>query len=401
MSMRSRRGVLIFLIALALTGVCVWWFGFHSSASPIARHSNLKTPAGSKAASAKTPIRLIASGDELPHGALTQAAKTDKGYDYSPFFKTIKPYFQSADLRFCNQETVTAGEQYGISGYPAFNVSKDFARNLSSVGCNLISLANNHMNDKGRAGINETLGVWQELKPYAYAGVNQSAEEQQKVRYFEYRGVKFAFVAYTEISNTDNFQPFELNMLSESLVTSQLTEARKQADVVLVSVHWGTEYSDGINSGQDTWSNRFAALGADVVIGTGPHVLEPVKLLPRAGGGETIVWYSLGNMLSAQLDTPSLIGGFAVVDIDPSTKKAQLTGFVPTYMHYEWTPEEKAREDLLARHNLQIYPLDKAAEPLKKSQNNTTVEAQTERVQKLLNTYTKVPILTSDQYLRS
>jgi poly-gamma-glutamate synthesis protein (capsule biosynthesis protein) len=344
-------------------------------------------------------IRLVASGDELPHSAITQAAKTSSGYDYTPFYKTIKPVFDAADLRFCNQETVSAGEQYGISGYPSFNVSKDFARNLSSVGCNVVSLANNHLNDKGQAGINETLSVWESIKPLAYAGVNRNAEEQRKVRYFTHEGVKFAFVAYTGVSNSSPAAPYALNMLTDQLVTQQLTEARTQADVVMVSVHWGTEYSDGIDAAQTTWSNKFANLGADIVFGTGPHVLEPVKKLPKQGGGETLVWYSFGNLLSAQLDVPSLIGGFGVMDIDKTTKQVKLVGFLPTYMHYEWTAEQKAKEDLLSRKNFQIYPLDKATEALAKSQNNTTVEAQTSRVKALLNKHTEVPILTIDQYL--
>jgi poly-gamma-glutamate synthesis protein (capsule biosynthesis protein) len=188
-------------------------------------------------------------------------------------------------------------------------------------------------------------------------------------------------------------------MLTDQLVTQQLTEARTQADVVMVSVHWGTEYSDGIDAAQTTWSNKFANLGADIVFGTGPHVLEPVKKLPKQGGGETLVWYSFGNLLSAQLDVPSLIGGFGVMDIDKTTKQVKLVGFLPTYMHYEWTAEQKAKEDLLSRKNFQIYPLDKATEALAKSQNNTTVEAQTSRVKALLNKHTEVPILTIDQYL--
>lgn len=405
---RSKRPLLIVVIILLVLGACGAgaWVLFaqkdrtaNSGAATTSSETASKTTPNSTQPAAKTSIRLIASGDELPHSALSAAAKTGNGYDYTPFYTRIKPYFQAADLRFCNQETVTAGEQYGISGYPTFNVSKDFARNLSSVGCNVINLANNHTNDKGQAGINETLSVWEEIKPLAYAGINRSSDEQKKVRYFTLEGVKFAFVAYTNVSNTHDFATYALNMVSDDLVTTQLTEARKNADIVLVSVHWGTEYSDGIDSDQTKWSQKFANLGADVVLGTGPHVLEPVKYLPKQGGGQTLVWYSFGNMLSAQLDVPSLIGGFGVMDIDKTTKQVKLVGFLPTYMHYEWTPQQKAKEDLLARHSFQIYPLDKAADALKKSQNNTTVQAQTERVKALLNQFTSVPILTSEQYL--
>jgi poly-gamma-glutamate capsule biosynthesis protein CapA/YwtB (metallophosphatase superfamily) len=398
----SKRPVVFAVIAilvLAALGAGAWWFkGRNKTPGATQSVSQQSTTPQAQQAGA-THLRLIASGDELPHSAISQAAKTSSGYDYTPFYDTIKPVFTRADVRFCNQETVSAGEEYGISGYPTFNVSKQFARDLNTVGCNLINVANNHINDKGQAGINETLSVWDEIKPLAIAGANRNADEQKKVRYFTQHGIKFAFVAYSEITNTTLPNAYSLNMLNDALVTQQLTEARSQADIVLVSVHWGTEYSEGINSAQDTWSNKFAALGADVVMGTGPHVLEPVKKLPRAGGGETLVWYSLGNMLSAQLDVPSLIGGFAVMDINLNTKKIDTIGFMPTYMHYEWTAEQKAKEDLLARHNFQIYALDKAADALKKSQNDTTVEAQAKRVTQLLNTYTSVPIMTVDQYL--
>jgi poly-gamma-glutamate capsule biosynthesis protein CapA/YwtB (metallophosphatase superfamily) len=401
-SPRSKKPVVFALIGIllfaAIGGAGWWWFKGRTTNAPqqTTNAPAVAEPTPQAQQAAATHLRFIASGDELPHSAISQAAKTDGGYDYTPFFNAVKPHFTRADVRFCNQETVSAGEQYGITGYPSFNVSKQFARDLSAVGCNVISLANNHLNDKGQAGINETLSVWDELKPLAYAGANRSSEEQRKVRYFTSKGIKFAFVAYTEVSNAAPANAYSLNMLKDSLVTEQLTEARAQADIVLVSVHWGTEYSDAINSAQSNWANKFAGLGADIVIGTGPHVLEPMKKLPRAGGGETIVWYSLGNLLSAQLDVPSLIGGFAVMDINLATKKIDTIGFLPTYMHYEWTPAQKAKEDLLARRNFQIYPLDQAADALKKSQNNTTVEAQTERVKNLLN----VPILSSQEYLR-
>lgn len=335
----------------------------------------------------------------LAHDSINaQAKRSDGSYDYRPFFSEVEPFFQKADIRFCNQEVVTAGQALGISGYPTFNAPTEFAKDLSKVGCNLISLANNHLNDKGQAGIDKTLSVWDELKPLAVAGANRTSEEQAKVRYFTVQDVKFAFVAYAEYSNNRNYTAHGVNILNDGLVRSQLTEARSKADIVLVSAHWGTEYSPRPNAFQEQWAAKFAEYGADVVIGTGPHVLQPFKKLPRAGGGETYVWYSLGNLLSTQLDVESLIGGLAVMDIDPASKKLLQPSFLPTYMHYEWTPQEKAREDLLARKNLKLYPLDLAAEPLKRSQNNTTVETQTRRVTELLNSMAEVKILKSSEY---
>jgi len=365
--------------------------GAQPSGQPAAKPVKSSSQAPKPAAKPE-PITIVASGDMLPHSAISHAAKTAGGYDYLQFLKPLQKDYQAADVRFCNQETVSAGEAFGISGYPTFNVSQQFARDLSGLGCNVINLANNHMNDKGQGGINATLDIWDELKPLAHAGANRNPAAQQAVKYFSVRGVKFAFVSYTEVSNTRNFEPFALNMLREDLVRAQLTEANNQADIVLVGVHWGTEYSAGVDSAQTRWSTLFANLGADAVIGTGPHVLEPVKRLPKAGGGETVVWYSLGNLLSAQLEVQSLIGGIARMEVDPTSKAISNISFKPTYMHYEWTADQKARENLLARRNFSVVPLSVAAVLLAKSQNNTTVQAQTGRVKDLLNTYTSVPI---------
>ncbi len=341
-------------------------------------------------------LRIIAGGDMLPHDSINQQAKTADGYDYKPFFGEVEKYFKAADVRFCNQEAPSAGGS--VRGYPAFNAPEQFARDLSSVGCNVISLANNHSNDIGQTGIDKTVRLWEEIKPLAHAGSNRTAEEQQQVKYFESKGVKFAFVAYAEYSNNRDVTSYGLNLLSENLVASQLKEAHSKADIVLVSVHWGTEYSPAANAMQEQWANTFAAHGADIVMGHGPHVLQPVKKLLKAGGGETIVWFSLGNLLSTQLDTGSLIGGLAVMDINTSSKEITEVAFLPMYMHYEWTADEMAREDLLKRRNIKLYALDASTDALARSQNNTSVEAQTKRVTDLLNQFTSVKILKSSEY---
>lgn len=398
----QRRRAIVGLIVIIAASVSVWWFVLRpDNASAPAASSAADTVESSEHTADQTKLRLIASGDELPHETVTLRAKTADGYDYKPFFGELGFVFDKADVSFCNQEALSSGEAFGISGYPAFNAPTEFARDLSAVGCNVISLANNHLNDKGQQAINKTVELWESLKPLAVAGANRSAAEQAAVRYFEVKGVRFAFVAYTEISNNTNLTSYGVNMLSESLVQTQLSEARSQADIVLVSAHWGTEDSTAINSTQQQWAQFFAAQGADIVLGTGPHVIQTVQKLPRQGGGETIVWYSLGNLLSTQLDITGLIGGFAVMDFtitDDGSASLQNIGFLPTYMHYEWTPEQKAAEDLLQRTNLKLYPLDQAAAPLTTSQHATTVEVQTTRISDILNMHTPVSILTSTTY---
>jgi hypothetical protein len=103
-------------------------------------------------------------------------------------------------------------------------------------------------------------------------------------------------------------------------------------------------------------------------------------------------------MLSTQLDINGLIGGIGVMKIDTSSKTVTFVGFMPTYMHYEWTAAQKAADDESARHNLMIYPLDQASVPLANSQDDTTVEAQTTRVTQIMNKYTPVTMLISKTF---
>lgn len=336
-------------------------------------------------------IRIIAVGDLLPHDSVNLNAKTTSGYDYEQFFEPIKNQLDSADVVFCNQESPSA-PNIGVSGFPAFNAPPEFAEDLSAVGCNVISLANNHLFDKGQEGINGTRQVWDDLDPLAVSGANRSQAEQDKVSYFEIESVKFAFVAFSEISNQAPTSAHSLNFLKENSVNNLLRRADKNADLVIVSAHWGTEYSSDANSNQTKWAENFTELGADFVFGHGPHVIQPVRKVKSSNGNEAIVFYSLGNLLSTQLDIESLIGGLAVIDIDKNTKKFDSASFYPTYMHYEWTPEEKAREDLLSRKNLKIYPLSEASGPLSRSQNNTTARDQIRRISGILNKYIGIDV---------
>jgi poly-gamma-glutamate capsule biosynthesis protein CapA/YwtB (metallophosphatase superfamily) len=312
----------------------------------------------------------------------------------------MKPYFEKADIRFCNQATPAGGEQFGISGYPVFNAPVAFARGIENVGCNVINIGTNHTNDKGQPLIDATVAAWDNRdKILAVAGANRTVSEQNQSHIFTVKGVKVAFLSYTTYTNNKSVTSHGINMYSDALATAQVGEARKNADIVIVSMRWGTEYSPDVNAQQDAIAQTLTNLGADVILGHGPHVLEPVKKLKNTDGSrESIVWYSLGNFLNSQIETEALIGGFAVMDIDASTKKLKNIAFMPTYMHYEWTAADKRSNNLLARKNLQMVPLDQATELLAKSQLGTTVQAQTSRISGILNKYTPVKIISSVEY---
>jgi poly-gamma-glutamate capsule biosynthesis protein CapA/YwtB (metallophosphatase superfamily) len=352
---------------------------------------------------APTSVRLVATGDMIAHEAINKnAQKPEGGYDYAALMADVKQFFDKSDINFCNQSTPAGGEAFGITGYPSFNAPVEFARGLENAGCNLINIGTNHTNDKGQPLVDATVAAWDERSEVlAVGGANRSVEEQQKQRIFTVNEMKFGFVSYSTYTNKPVTNGFGVNMYDEAKAKAEITALRPNVDFVIVSMRWGTEYSPDVNAQQDQIAQVLADAGADVVLGHGPHDLEPVKRLKAADGRETLVWFSLGNFLNSQLDIQNLIGGFAIMDIDITTKKITKVAFMPVYQHYEWTADQARRRnntDLAARHSFRMVPLDQAAELLGKSHHGTTVEAQTSRIQQLLNRFTEIPIIKSTEF---
>ena len=374
----------IVTLVIIIFGLLIWWYSTLNNKTNTA--SKTKTSQAVKqTVKDSNVIHFAAMGDMLAHDTIIANAKTESGYDFGKYFTNIRSGYSNANVIFCNQEGLSAGEQYGISGYPSFNAPTQFSNGLQSgAGCNLINLANNHMGDKGVDATNATIDVWNNLKPLGFSGANKSATNQQNASFSEINGIKIGFVSFADFNNNQSTPGYSVNIYhDEALVRSLVTQARTNADLVVVSMHWGVEDSSIVSSDQMAQVDLLSSLGVDVIIGTGPHALQKVETVTRQDGGKTVVWYSLGNMLSSQLNIKELIGGIAQFDITKvSQGKVNITNltFTPTYMHYEWTATEAANSDLLARKNAMIYLLNSAADPLSRSLFNTTVAEQKQYV---------------------
>lgn len=344
-------------------------------------------------------IRFIATGDNLAFESINNAAKTASGYDYLPMMSNFKPFFDKADIRLCNETTPGGGEALGISGFPNFNAPTAWSTGFAGLGCNLMNLGSDHTNDKGQAGIDAMVATWEaQAGTLAYAGANKSVEEQVKVRYFTVKEVKFAYLSYTTRTiKTDN-TIFGINLYNSELAKQQVEEARKNASLVIVSITWGNEDQSAITGDQDRIAQELADYDVDVVVGGGPHVVQPAKILDGKEGHQTLVWYSLGNFLNSQLPINNLIGGMAVMDFDIATGQLKDPKFMPIYMHYEWTAAQKAAGTVNARTNFKLFPLDQATEALAKSQNGTTVADQTARLTGIITQFAPIKVITSAEY---
>lgn len=243
----------------------------------------------------KKKMSLIAVGDVLIHESVYKDAKEGNTYNFHKMFTEVEPIINKYDLKFCNQESTIGGTVLGISGYPSFNSPDEIGDELVSLGFNLISLANNHAFDKGEDAILYSNSFWKS-KNVVTAGSYSSDEEMNDVKIYEQNGIKYAFFAYTTLSNRKVTKDYLIDMYDADKVSSDIEKVKGKADVIIVSMHWGVEYTNTPTESQRQIAEYLSSLGVNLIIGTHPHVVQPVEYI-----GNTLVIYSLGNFISNQL----------------------------------------------------------------------------------------------------
>ena len=276
-------------------------------------------------------VSIVAVGDNLIHDTLIASGKQDDGsYDYTSFYEKISKYIQPADIAIINQETILGGEVREYSGYPMFNSPQEIGDAAIDAGFDVFTCATNHAMDVGAAGIESELEYFKTKQPQlVHLGLNASEKEYNTITYYEKNNVKFAFLNYTYGTNgikLPESKPWIVNLLEKEKVTSDIKEARENADVVIVFPHWGEEYSTDISSQQKEYTTLFSDLGVDIVIGCHPHVIEPVQWVTNeTTGKQMLVYYSLGNFISHQRDLETLIGGMAEITVKKENGEISIT----------------------------------------------------------------------------
>lgn len=247
---------------------------------------------------------LMMVGDNLLHKPVSESGRRKNGkYNYDSLFTHIKDEAESADAAMINQEVVLGGAKLGISGYPSFNGRYEVGEAIAKAGFNVVLHATNHSLDKGAAGIKNCLKFWRKKHPdIKVTGMNESAKAQNKITYIKKKGICVAILNYTYGTNgirMPESMPYAVNMLTKKKVARDVRKAKKKADFIVVCPHWGTEYNTGIDASQKRWAKYFLKIGVDLVIGTHPHVIEPVKWMKGKGGRKMLVYYSLGNFVNS------------------------------------------------------------------------------------------------------
>lgn len=274
----------------------------------------------------QTPeITLMMIGDMLMHTRVIDSGLTEDGtYNYDHLFANIADSIAEADLAIVNQETIFGGDDKEFTGYPTFNSPTALGDAEAAAGFDVILHATNHALDKNSAGVLNCISFWENSHPeIAYLGINSSQEQRDEIYVYEQDGIRIAVLNYTYGTNgisVPSDMPYLVNYLEKDKVVSDLAKANEVADFVVVCPHWGTEYKLTPDDSQESWTKLFLENGVDLVIGTHPHVLEPVEWVTDDEGHRMLVYYSLGNFVNGTSSTEEdvvqrLVGGMAKVTI--------------------------------------------------------------------------------------
>lgn len=348
---KKRIKIIPVFICLIILGVIVYGinigikkFNSNKSVTP----KNNVTEKEEKPKEYKT--NLIMVGDALIHSSVYRDANRlagGNGYDFKPQIKYIKEIVKDYDIPYYNQETILGGVNLGLSDYPTFNSPQEIGDAMIDAGFNLVSLATNHTADRRKNAILESRKYWNKQESVQAVGSYSSNEEKKEIesKVLESNGIKYAMLNYTYGTNgmpvSDSYlvnvwpTDLELNIVSsdtkyqayKETVKKDIENIRDKVDVLIVAMHWGVEYTHTPTGYEKDMAQFLADNGVDIIIGTHPHVIQPVEWID-----DTIVFYSLGNFISAQYQNQGtcsyykcMVGLMSSLDITKTEYKGKTT----------------------------------------------------------------------------
>ena len=316
-----------------------------------------------------TSAKLVAVGDNLMHRSCTLSAKNADGtYDFTKHFANMADIFKAADLAVISQDTVLGGIELGATSTETgiFNTAVELADGMADAGINVVLAANNHIMDEGSAGLNTMMSYFSTKYPnITLLGVNNSREAKDEPVYVETNNIKIAMINYSYGSNQTadlDASPYLLNQYDEDWLSDILKQAREEADFIIAFPFWGEQNSMDYTQEQERQAQFLADNGVDLIIGSYPHVVEPVKWITAENGDRTLVYYSLGNFQSIQNTVENMLGGQANVTISKEEDGTHISDysldFVVTHSEQK---ESSEYYDIVTTYPLADYTSDLAA----------------------------------------
>jgi poly-gamma-glutamate synthesis protein (capsule biosynthesis protein) len=252
-------------------------------------------------------VNIKATGDIMFHPSQLDGAydSATGGYDFHNSFKAVRDILQAADIAIANFEGTTAGNSvYAFQGYPLFNAPDEVLDAIKDAGFDILSTANNHSLDTRKAGVIRTV---EQIKARGMDTIGTYVEKPEtRVLIKDVKGIKFAFLSYTEMLNglESTMTPSDLdsmiNVINETKILEDIAYANsKNADIIIAYLHWGDEYARVQAARQEILAEKLISEGVDIILGSHPHVIQPAQKLEYMGETKFVA-YSMGNFLSNQ-----------------------------------------------------------------------------------------------------
>lgn len=292
----------------------------------------------------KDTLSLFFIGDIMQHSPQIKGAwdSLQQDYTYEDCFRYIRPYWEKADYVIGNLETTLADRNF--SGYPQFCAPWQLARDLKNCGVDFLATNNNHSCDKGYPGIQKTIYYLDSLSIPHTGTFNDTASWVRQMPYYIRHGhFKIAFLSYTYGTNGIPVTHGQVvSMIDTFHIARQIEKARLDtATNIIAFMHWGIEYATSPNREQRALSEWLHRQGADIVIGSHPHVVQPVEYITEGKDTCGVTVYSLGNFVSNQSKRYTNGGLSICLQL---TRENRHTRYQMQYLpHYVHRPIEKGK----------------------------------------------------------
>ena len=314
---RSKKFLIILVAVFLLIGSVISWFLF-GNFNEVDLELKIKDiefeVVDEEVVEENYSVSMVMVGDNLIHSSIYKDAYDGNGgYDFRKMYSLVKPIVSGYDIAYYNQETILGGKELGLSDYPTFNSPYEVGDAMVDAGFNLVSLASNHTVDKGEKAVINSRNFWNSKSEVLAVGSYSSFEDRNLVRIVEKNNITYTMLNYTYGTNgmvvpsgkeyLVNVWPTGSGDIVNDLkyqaykeqVKKDVDVVRNQVDVLMVAMHWGVEYTHEPTEYQKDMASFLASLDVDIIIGTHPHVIQPIEWID-----DTLVIYSLGNFISAQ-----------------------------------------------------------------------------------------------------
>lgn len=287
---------------------------------------------------ASSTLSLLFIGDIMNHDTQIEAAydSTTQTYDYDTTFSYVKELISDVDIAIANLEVTFAGEPY--IGYPRFSAPDEMAYAIKNSGIDCLVMANNHANDTGKEGFERTHYIIDSLGlPHTGTFVDSIEKQKNHPLILEKNGIKIALFNYTYGTNGNEAEPpNSVNYINDSLVLGDIEKAKKSnPDKIIMFMHWGIEYETEPEEIYVNLTKKMFDQGADIIIGSHPHVLRRMERIRIPGQSDKIVVHSLGNFVSNQRTQPRDGGAMFRLTLNKMADVTEIVdaGYILTWVY--------------------------------------------------------------------